>query len=223
MKIRLAIDSGEKRAFATAVDWPGWARSGKTRDEALTRLIEYGARYKKSLGRAASTLTLPQSVDDLEVVATVSGDKNADIGVPHATVTPDLAPISEAQLDDQVKLLVAAWKAFADVDAAARRKSLAAGPRGGGRSLSKIVEHVHEADRLAYIVSLGAKAPPSAASRDEVEAAFIEALHAKLRGELPEKGPRGGERWSARYAIRRSAWHALDHAWEIEDRSSESA
>lgn len=218
MKIRLAIDSGEKRAFATAVDWPGWSRSGKTRDEALTRLLEYGARYKKSLGRAASTLTPPQSVDDLEVVATVSGDKNADYGVPHATVKPDLAPISQAQLDDQVKLLEAAWKAFADAAAAARGKTLAAGPRGGGRSLSKIVEHVHEADRLAYIVSLGAQAPPSSASRDEVEAAFVEALHAKVRGELPEKGPRGGERWSARYAIRRSAWHALDHAWEIEDR-----
>jgi len=25
--------------------------------------------------------------------------------------------------------------------------------------------------------------------------------------------------WPARYAIRRTAWHVLDHAWEIEDRS----
>jgi hypothetical protein len=37
-------------------------------------------------------------------------------------------------------------------------------------------------------------------------------------GELPDFGPRGGERWPALFAIRRSAWHALDHAWEIEDR-----
>ena len=28
----------------------------------------------------------------------------------------------------------------------------------------------------------------------------------------------GGERWPALFAVRRSAWHALDHAWEIEDR-----
>ena len=219
MKIRLALDSGEKRVFATAVDWPGWARSGKTHDEALARLIEYGARYKRSLGRAAFGLTPPQAVDELVVVATVSGDKNADYGVPHATIEPDLAPISEAQLDDQIKLLRATWKAFAAAAAVAQGKTLAAGPRGGGRSLAKIVEHVHEADRLAYIVSLGAAAPPSSASRDDVEAAFVEALHAKLRGELPERGPRGGERWPARYAVRRSAWHALDHAWEIEDRS----
>jgi hypothetical protein len=25
--------------------------------------------------------------------------------------------------------------------------------------------------------------------------------------------------WPVRYAARRTAWHALDHAWEIEDRS----
>jgi hypothetical protein len=31
--------------------------------------------------------------------------------------------------------------------------------------------------------------------------------------EVPEKG------WPPRYAARRIAWHALDHAWEIEDKS----
>jgi hypothetical protein len=220
LKTRVAIDGGEKRVFATAVDWPGWARSAKSRNEALERLIEYGARYRKSMGRAVSALKLPQTIDELDVVATVSDDKNADFGVPHATMKPDLEAVSEAQLDEQIKLLKAAWKAFGKAAAAAHGKTLAAGPRGGGRTLAKIVDHVHEADRAAYIPSLGAKAPGSSASRDEVEAAFVEALHAKLRGELPEKGPRGGERWSARYAIRRSAWHALDHAWEIEDRAS---
>jgi hypothetical protein len=35
---------------------------------------------------------------------------------------------------------------------------------------------------------------------------------------LPAAGPRGGKIWSVRYFVRRTAWHALDHAWEIEDR-----
>ena len=26
-------------------------------------------------------------------------------------------------------------------------------------------------------------------------------------------------KWPVRYLIRRMAWHVLDHAWEIEDRS----
>jgi len=36
--------------------------------------------------------------------------------------------------------------------------------------------------------------------------------------EAPLKAP--GKRWPPRYAARRIAWHALDHAWEIEDRST---
>ena len=41
---------------------------------------------------------------------------------------------------------------------------------------------------------------------------------AAVQGEYPVEGPRGGVRWSPRYFVRRVAWHALDHAWEIEDR-----
>ena len=31
--------------------------------------------------------------------------------------------------------------------------------------------------------------------------------------------PIAGRKWPPRYAARRIAWHALDHAWEIEDRT----
>ncbi|HEX9977438.1 MAG TPA: hypothetical protein VGB41_02310 [Acidimicrobiia bacterium] len=48
---------------------------------------------------------------------------------------------------------------------------------------------------------------------------FIAALGGRLRGEIPAEGPRGGVRWPSRYAIRRAAWHVLDHAWELEDRT----
>ena len=48
---------------------------------------------------------------------------------------------------------------------------------------------------------------------------MLEGLEQALAEGIPEKGPRGGARWSARYFVRRAAWHVLDHAWEIEDRS----
>jgi hypothetical protein len=32
--------------------------------------------------------------------------------------------------------------------------------------------------------------------------------------------PNRAEKWPVPYAVRRTAWHALDHAWEIEDRST---
>jgi hypothetical protein len=218
MKMRVVLDAGDKRVFATAIDWPGWSRGAKSREDALAALLDYGQRYKKTLGAAASGLAVPESVDELDIVASARGDTNTDFGVPHAIVDPDRQPMSEAQLEEQIKLLKAAWKAFGKVAGAARGKTLATGPRGGGRKLDQIVEHVAEADG-AYIRALGAKAPAGKDGWSATQTAFVEALHAKLRGELPDKGPRGGDRWPARYAIRRSAWHALDHAWEIEDRS----
>jgi hypothetical protein len=41
---------------------------------------------------------------------------------------------------------------------------------------------------------------------------------AALAGALRAGAP--GAAWQARYVIRRCAWHALDHAWEIEDKSA---
>ena len=218
MKLRVLVEHGDKRFFATAIDCVGWSRSGKTRDEALERLVAYAERYQQSLGAAAAELAVPRSTADLDVAAEASGDLNIDFGVPHTVVDLDREPLTAEELKRQIRLLNASWQAFEKAAERAKGKELAAGPRGGGRDLAKIVDHVAEADRM-YIGALGAKAP-SSGDWQKTRAAFVDALEAKVRGELPERGPRGGERWPARYAIRRSAWHALDHAWEIEDRSA---
>ena len=75
-----------------------------------------------------------------------------------------------------------------------------------------------EAD-AAYLRALGGVPGPNS-SWSQIQQDFVDAAYARARGELPDEGPRGGKRWPAPYAIRRSAWHALDHAWEIEDRSA---
>jgi hypothetical protein len=74
-----------------------------------------------------------------------------------------------------------------------------------------------------YLSRLGGKLPPGAAddpdkALSETRKAILDALAAAARGEAPARGPRGGVRWTPRYFVRRSAWHVLDHAWEIEDR-----
>ncbi len=52
------------------------------------------------------------------------------------------------------------------------------------------------------------------AAIDELRAAMLDVLSRSSPGEpVVEKG------WRPRYAARRIAWHVLDHAWEIEDRS----
>ena len=107
--------------------------------------------------------------------------------------------------------------------AAAAGVELRKGPRGGGRELEAISRHVLGAEQ-GYLSRLAWKAPKSS---DEnlneemrvVRQAIMDALAAAVRGEIPERGPRGGVIWPARYFIRRVAWHVLDHAWEIEDRA----
>src|SRR4051812_15727641 len=39
------LEVGTKRVFACALAWPGWCRSGKTEDAALTTLASYAGRY----------------------------------------------------------------------------------------------------------------------------------------------------------------------------------
>jgi hypothetical protein len=49
---------------------------------------------------------------------------------------------------------------------------------------------------------------PWTEQRDKITAALME-----------ERGDPATKAWPARYFIRRSAWHVLDHAWEMEDKS----
>jgi hypothetical protein len=96
---------------------------------------------------------------------------------------------------------------------------LSKGPRGGGRDLEKIVDHVLGSDE-GYLSMIGAKAPRGGPDgrAERVHRAVLDALGVAVREGVPP-GPRGGKRWTPRYFVRRSAWHALDHAWEIEDRT----
>jgi hypothetical protein len=118
------------------------------------------------------------------------------------------------------KILRAGWRAFDAAAKRARGKTLATGPRGGGRSLQEIVAHVIGAD-AAYLGGVGWKAPKAATPEEAMAAsrlAILAALAASARGEIPASGPRGGVRWTARYFVRRVAWHVIAHAWEIERR-----
>jgi hypothetical protein len=102
---------------------------------------------------------------------------------------------------------------------------LRTGPRGGGRELEGINQHVLDAD-ASYLAQVGWKLQQGdaddldelATGLDRTRQAILTALTSSARGEIPARGPRGGFRWSPRYFVRRVAWHVLDHAWEIEDR-----
>jgi hypothetical protein len=222
VSMRVYIEGGSKRAFACAVDWPGWCRSGRTEEEALQALLDSAPRYARAVKGTRLGFTAPKDVGSLRVATRIAGDATTDFGAPGATPDFDTKPMSDADLRRARELLRAAWRAF---DAAARKakgKTLAKGPRGGGRDLAAMIRHLVDAD-LGYLGGLGWKhrVLASGALSSRVELArdvVLDGLAASVRGEIPARGPRGGVRWKPRKFVRRSAWHWLDHAWEIEDR-----
>jgi hypothetical protein len=215
------LELGSSRVFAVAMDWPGWARSGRTPDQALESLAAYGPRYAKAVASARAGFRAPSDASGLRVVSRVKGGSGTDFGVPGTTPPADEKEIDGAELKRQASLLRACWRAFDAAAAAAHGHSLRKGPRGGGRDLGKIVEHVLEAE-AAYLSQLGNRVPkvegPAATRMAGIRSTALEALEARARSEpLPDPN-KVRKPWTPRYFVRRSAWHVLDHAWEIEDR-----
>jgi len=214
--LRVVVEATPKRAFASAIDWPGWSRGAKTEDEALQVLIDYRGRYAAVPRRAGIRFDPPATVRGVSVVERLEGGASTEFGIPSLPGADDDEPIDARELDRLVGLVRAAWAEFDAVAAKAHGVALRLGPRGGGRQVPKIIEHVREAEG-AYVGQLGSKMPASA-SMEELRDAFIEAFRARAAGDEPPHPNKVRKRWLPRYAVRRSAWHALDHAWEIEDR-----
>jgi hypothetical protein len=219
------LEVGAKRVFAGAIDWPGWCRSARDENGALETLVAYGARYAAAVAPARSGFKPPRDPSAVTVVERLKGNATTDFGAPGVAPKADARSVDAAELTRLARLLRACWAAFDAAAEAARGKALRKGPRGGGRELDAIVAHVLEADR-AYLSRLGgthrkADGRDAAAEMTAMRDVFLKTLASRARGE-PSARTRG-KVWSPRYAVRRSAWHALDHAWEIEDRASESA
>lgn len=219
-QIDVYLEVGARRVFACAVDWPGWCRSGPEEASAVQALVEYGPRYAAVMRSTRLGFTAPTRVQELRVVERLPGNATTDFGAPGVIPSADRATTTMADCARFEKVLRAGWRALDTARRRATGKVLRKGPRGGGRDLDAIVRHVLDADR-GYLAALGWKYRPSGAEEDRVHesrVAVIEAIRAGIRGDLPAKGPRGGTRWPVRYFVRRVAWHAIAHAWEIERR-----
>ena len=223
-QIAVSLERGAKRTFATAVDWPGWARVGRDDASALQALLDSAPRYARVIARTRLGFETPRDLSALRVAERHGGNATTDFGAPAAELKADSSPVDAVELARLRALIEASWRAFDDAAKAAKGKTLTKGPRGGGRALDDIARHVRDAE-AGYLSALGwpFRADAKATFRAELErtrAAVLEGIAASARGELPAKGPRGGKRWTARFFARRLAWHAVDHAWEIEDRST---
>ena len=223
MRIRVVVETTPKKAFASALDWPGLSRSGRDEDRAIAALLAAVPRYAAVAREAGIPFGDGEGERDggdadrgidVDVVERVEGNASTAFGVPAMIADADRVPTADGEAARLAALVAAAWTVF-DRVAAAAPEELRKGPRGGGRDRSRIVDHVTEAE-AAYASVMGRRHRP-------VDRAAAEAMRADLLELLrqPSDGsPIAGRKWPARYAARRIAWHVLDHAWEIEDRSS---
>jgi len=216
--IPVYIESGAKKVFACAIDFPGWCRSGKDEQAALEALASYAPRYAEvaKLAKAA----FPSKAVELEVVERVKGKGATGFGVPHEIPKADAEPLTARQAARQVELMRAAW-AVLDRVAKGAPAELRKGPRGGGRDRDKMLGHVLGAE-AAYARHLGIRHPEPELGDTTAIRALRDDLAEALSG-ASDGSPLRPKGWPPRYAFRRISWHVLDHAWEMQDRGKPGA
>ncbi len=202
----VCLESVPRRVFASALEWPGWCRPGRTEQDALEALAAYASRYATVTSKAG--VNFP-TTHGFEIVERLAGNVTTEFGAPAVVAEYDRRPL-DAKAAKRLALLVdACWQVFEGVVATAPA-TLKKGPRGGGRDRDQVDRRVAEAE-VSYARTLGIRLGNNL---PEIRESVIELLGSPSNGEPPvEKG------WPPRYAARRIAWHVMDHAWEIEDKS----
>src|SRR4051812_37924744 len=216
-RLRVLIEqpTRAKRWVAVAADWPGLERGGKTEDEAVEKIARYVPRYlpvakRVRLGSELATQKVPH------IIGRYVGTGSTDFwGISFAPSPLDRKPFDAPLFERKVRLLRAAWAEF-DETAARVSAELRPGVRGGGRSRDRLVRHGMATEGGDFSRRVGVpseledlrKRGQLARHRDR----FVEAM----RGWYAEGKPLGN--WTIPYLLRHTAYHVLDHTWEMQDR-----
>lgn len=221
-QVPVALEIGKTRTFASALDWPGWTRSGRDETVALDTLLAYGPRYQRAIRSAYPGFQAATNLETFRIAERLPGGSATDFGAPNVAPAADAAPVDATELERLQRILSACWQTFAEVVESASDRPLRKGPRGGGRTALQIADHVVESHysylRRIYWHEPHEKTADMSAMIEAVDRADEQALAFTTSGEMPATGPRGGALWTPRYFARRAAWHILDHVWEIEDK-----
>lgn len=219
MAIRTVVERGpkEKKVVAFALDWPGWSRGGKSAEIAVDTLGTYRSRYR-SIAALAGLETEFDESGDLEIVEDRIGTGSTDFwGISFSPCSLETEPIPEPELERKLALLQASW-AYFDTVAARVSADLRKGPRGGGRDREKIISHTFGTERTDIAAGIGIETPPGVMLTVDGLADHRERYLAAIRGINNGDIPRVKKTWNLPYLIRHTAFHMLDHAWEMEDK-----
>ena len=224
MTVRTVVQRGpkEKKVAAVAIDWPGWNRGAKAPDAAVELLEAYRERYRP-IARLAGLEADFDRAGELEIVEDHFGVGSTDFwGISFAPSSFELAPMSEDELDRKVVLLEAAWRFFDDV-AARVSPEMEKGPRGGGRNRDEIVRHVTGWEQQDLAKKVGVLTPPDDLLTPRGLRSHRDNFVAAMRDHNAEGKLARGRNWTIALLLRHTAYHALDHAWEMEDKDLSSA
>jgi hypothetical protein len=214
LRVMLEIGPKGKKMAAVAPDWPGLERGAKTEEATLARLQSYLPRYApvaKLAGMAAEFA----AITTLDVVEHYPGTGSTDFwGISFAFSDIDKQDLTREELERELTLMRACWTFF---DGVRSRVSavLLKGPRGGGRERDEIVGHTIRVEQ-DFAQKVGVPISQGAHFRDEDLHAYRNAYQNAIRAFHAEG--KIARTWPLRYLIRHTAYHTLDHAWEMEDR-----
>jgi hypothetical protein len=154
----------------------------------------------------------------LEIVEDKVGTGSTDFwGISFSPSSSEQDPMGEAQLDRALALLEACW-AFFDGVAARVSPEMRKGPRGGGRDRDRIISHTIRVESQDFAKQVGLLIPESGALEPGALApyrvAYVEAMRAYNDGQVEPRM----RSWTLSFLIRHSAFHTLDHAWEMADK-----
>lgn len=221
LRVVLEVGPKGKKVVATAWDWPGLERNGKSEEEALAKLAAYLPRYASVAGRASRSAEFVRQAA-ITVVETYGGVGSTDFwGISFASCDLDRQAIDVDEWERRLGLLRACWAEFDDVVARVS-PDLRTGPRGGGRNRDEIINHVFGNERVQFARKVGVATPPGVMlTPDGLQThrdAFIDGLR-----EYHADGKKTGRTWTLSFLLRHTAYHVMDHAWEMEDKDLTNA
>ncbi len=214
LRVTLEIGPKSKQVVAVAPDWPGLERGAKTEEAAIARLQAYRARYAPvaQLADMGAQFAASTTVD---VVERYTGTGSTDFwGISFAFSDFDQQAMSSDELERELTLTQACW-AFFDGVRSRVSAEMRKGPRGGGRDRDRIVRHTLGAEQ-DFAAKLGVRAPEGALLTDEGLRAYRDTYCAAIQTYHAEG--KSARNWPLRYLIRHTAFHTLDHTWELEDK-----
>lgn len=220
MTIRTVVERGtkQKRAVAFALDWPGWSRGAKSPERALETLESYRVRYRP-IAKLAGMAREFDAAGPLKVVEDRVGTGSTDFwGISFSPSAAEVVdPMGEAELERGITILQACW-AFFDGVAARVSEEMRKGPRGGGRDRDRIIRHTIRNESEAFAKQVGLRIAEEAALSPEGLRTHRESYVAAMRAYNAGEVTRRMRSWTLPFLIRHSAFHTLDHAWEMEDK-----